>query len=48
MKKEELNKGWICPSCNKVFAPTIKMCKKCTDNLKEQKNDTKQLLSESN
>lgn len=44
----ELNEGWVCPSCKKVFAPSIKMCKKCSKALKnEDKNeDSSQLLEE--
>jgi len=36
------NNGWVCPVCHKVFAPTVKMCKKCSKQLKE----SEQLLEE--
>jgi ribosomal protein L37AE/L43A len=27
---------WICPKCNRVYAPFIWECKKCNDNLSEK------------
>jgi uncharacterized OB-fold protein len=26
----DIKEGWKCPVCKKVFAPTQKMCKKCS------------------
>ena len=25
-----IKEGWKCPVCKKIFAPTQKMCKKCS------------------
>ena len=43
---EELQEGWVCPICKTVFAPTKKMCKPCSKDLKEQNNDTKQFIQD--
>jgi uncharacterized OB-fold protein len=44
---EELQQGWVCPMCKTVFAPTKKMCKPCSKQLKEEGGGTtEQLLQE--
>ncbi len=46
---EELQQGWVCPMCKTVFAPTKKMCKPCSKQLKEEGGGTtEQLLQEQN
>lgn len=27
------NKGWICPKCEKVFAPSVEECKACNEGI---------------
>ena len=29
-------KGWECPSCHKILAPSVKICKPCSDVAAEQ------------
>lgn len=38
------NEGWVCPVCRTVYAPTVKVCKKCTKT--EQTKQSQQLLTE--
>ena len=26
-----MNKGWVCPKCDKVLAPHVDECKKCNE-----------------
>ncbi len=43
--KKSLDKGWICPVCEKVLAPRVNMCKKCSKT-ESKEDDGKTLLQE--
>lgn len=43
----ETEKGWECPKCHTVYAPTVKECPKCVPPKNEEtKPDSRQLLLE--
>ena len=35
-----MNTGWICPKCEKVFAPTVVECAPCNEQLAVKQPDT--------
>ncbi len=39
----ESNKGWICPKCNRVLAPSCMECNHCNENKKESKENVRDI-----
>jgi len=41
---EQKEEGWVCPKCKIGVSPSVKICPKCNEQIKEDKNTSIEIL----